>query len=140
MTKTLSVEAKTVGQKGSDAPIWELEIIDPDEIILLKDLITSIVREEVKSFNQKNHPNRLSPVLFLQNIEDGLASGKIGLPNAKIPEVGFEKAVKDAISAFSSGYYYVFVDGDRINSLEDGIFLGEHSKITFIRLTPLVGG
>ncbi len=48
--------------------------------------------------------------------------------------------VRKALSAFDSRYYYVTVDGRQVVRLDDVIELRPDSKVTFIRLMPLVGG
>jgi len=141
MTIAISVEAKTIGQKNPSDTSWEVFISQVQVKYTLRELIASVVQEEVNSYNQKYHQNRLSPVLSFDYIEQGKANGKIGFSvKSSNPVIDTEKAVEKALGAFSMGHYYVFVDEVQLNSLDDEVILKANSKISFLRLMPLVGG
>jgi tRNA A37 N6-isopentenylltransferase MiaA len=47
---------------------------------------------------------------------------------------------KKALKAFTDGAYIILVNGQQVESLEAEITLNQDTKVTFLRLTPLVGG
>jgi hypothetical protein len=51
-----------------------------------------------------------------------------------------EKAVERAKRAFRSGVYRIIVDGRQVSRLDEKLTLAQSSRVTFLRLTPLVGG
>jgi len=99
------------------------------------------VQQELNSYNQKYHQNRLSPVLSFDEIEQGKIDGKVGLTNkSTYPIVDLQKEIEKAKKAFQLGYYYVFVDNKQVNDLEDEVVLNDNTIVSFLRLTPLAGG
>ena len=49
-------------------------------------------------------------------------------------------AAAAAIQAFEDGYYYVFLDGEKQDELDREVYVGPDSRLTFVRLVPLIGG
>ena len=141
MEMTITVESKAIGQKGPASSVWEVQIIESAKPLLLRDLITSIVRGEVDACNRKNHPFRLSSVLSLQDIEEGQAAGKVSFGfSSRIPIINPEEAIDKALKGFIGGHYYVFVNDLQIENLQDEVNIEKNSKVVFIKLTPLIGG
>ena len=140
----LSVEVNEIGQKNNFLPAWQVEILDPGERISLRDLVSSIVQQEVELINQQNqqnHQNRLSPVLSLQEIEESKKTGKVGFSeDPRRPTIDSRDAEMKALKAFDEGRYYIIVDDMQVENLDDEVIISADSKIVFIRLTPLVGG
>jgi hypothetical protein len=142
MNMTITIETKAINQKSSEAISWPLTIDRPIKECSLRDLITSIVREEVASYNnnEQNH-DRLIPILTLDKIEEGRVAGRIGFgAKSGKPIVNVENAIKKALAAFLAGHYYVFLDNVQVENLDDEVTVNENSRMVFVRLTPLVGG
>lgn len=142
MNMTITIETKAINQKSSEAISWPLTIDRPIKECSLRDLITSIVREEVASYNnnEQNH-DRLIPILTLDKIEEGRVAGRIGFgAKSGKPIVNVENAIEKALAAFLAGHFYVFIDNVQVGKLEDVVTISENGRIAFVRLTPLVGG
>jgi len=142
MNMTITIETKAINQKSSEAISWPLTIDRPIKECSLRDLITSIVREEVASYNnnEQNH-DRLIPILTLDKIEEGRVAGRIGFgAKSGKPIVNVENATKKALAAFLAGHYYVFLDNVQVENLDDEVTVNENSRMVFVRLTPLAGG
>lgn len=60
--------------------------------------------------------------------------------NKKLQELNVEKEVQRAIRAFEKGSFLLLVDGEQMESLSEPVLLDLHTKVTFLRLNPLVGG
>lgn len=76
-----------------------------------------------------------------EEIQTGLEKGKF-TPSTRdvIQEVDVQAAIDNALLAFEDGFYFVFLDGEKLERLETSITLYDHSHILFLRLVPLVGG
>ena len=136
----LLLKQKRLGKNPSDTS-WKLFINQIQVKYTLRELIASVVQAEVDSYNQKYHQNRLSPVLTFDDIEQGKVDGKIGFSDkSSYPIVDSQKEVEKAEKAFQRDHYYVFVDDVQVNDLDDEIVLKSNTKVSFLRLTPLVGG
>ena len=59
---------------------------------------------------------------------------------AKIPQIDCKTEVQKAISAFKAGSYIILVNGQQVQHLEEELTLSLNTKVTFLRLMPLVGG
>ncbi len=66
--------------------------------------------------------------------------GQTSIRRAQGSEIDVEMEVQKALEAFKSGVYVILVDGRRVMGLDERLSLGLSTKITFLRLTPLVGG
>ncbi len=55
-----------------------------------------------------------------------------------VPDVG--KRIALALSAFENNGFVLLVDDRQIETLEEEIEISERSIVTFLKLTPLVGG
>ena len=51
-----------------------------------------------------------------------------------------EKQVYIALTAFQKNGFFLLLDTIQASSLEQEVFLTSDSKISFLKLTPLVGG
>lgn len=70
------------------------------------------------------------------------ASGAVGrTPRSRAPRAGaVGEEVDRALRAFESGAFALIVDGRQVERLEEMVDLGLGTRVTFLRLMPLVGG
>jgi hypothetical protein len=136
------IETKVLGSRKRPYEPWEIPLLHNAEILTLQDFLTRVVLREVEAFKNRQEERRLVRVLSKEEIEKGVAKGKIdsgGLEHEP-QEVDPATAVENALLAFKDGFYYVFVDEKQALSLEEEISLGPDSRVLFLRLVPLVGG
>ncbi len=122
---------------------WELLL--PEELaakgITLRSLLTHIVHAEVEAFRSRQSQRRLLNILSPEQIQAGLAQGKIESGGSDLDQaVEVEEAVETALQAFLDGFYYVFLDEQQVEDLDTEVVLSEQSELLFLRLVPLVGG
>ena len=142
----ITVEAKVAGGRRALIPRWEIP--PPPEVargaapLTLRDLIARIVREEISSFRERQSERRLVRVLSEREIASGAESGRIHSGGDTITqEVPDEdSAVGVALQGFDDGLYFVFIDGRQYENLNEQVFVGPDSAVTFLRLVPLAGG
>lgn len=108
----------------------------------LRDVISRIVRDEVKAFRQRQHDRQFLRALTAKEIEEAAEKGKIQMGESEVgpQEVDEDHAVCAALQAFEDGMYLVVIDDVEQTQLDQPVFLTADSRITFIRLTLLSGG
>lgn len=135
----MKVEAKVTGQRRRPAEVREVEV--PTGEISLLDLIDAVVRSEVESFRMRQLDGRLLQVLSKDQIEAGAVLGRVTSGGSDLDQaVESETAVATALEAFRDGLYFVFVDDQQIESMDQIVTVTGDSTLLFVRLVPLVGG
>ena len=115
------------------------------ERITLADLIQKKVIAKVKQVNSdlkkgKLHSNFLSEKEKTLNkaiYEKKIAQEKERIEEAKLDP---EKAGYEALAGFQNNAFFVIIDEEQKENLEEELVLTAQSEIRFIRLMPLVGG
>lgn len=141
---TLLIEGQLFGRNRSLFPDLSLPVPPSwhEAPLTLRDLVTEVVREQVKAFQERRADRRFLHALTAAQIAEGVERGKIdsGGRTEDEPDVDAEAAVAAALLAFEDGLYYVFVDNEHRTSLDDSIKLRTESRVTFLRLVALAGG
>lgn len=145
MSIEFTVEGKVIGQKRPLFTDWHIELPPIDESqgdhLKLRDLIRSIVTNEVEAFKARQEQRKLAQVMSRQKIEQETKNGKVDPGEKDFQQsVDTEDAVTVALQAFEDGLYYVFIDDIQQTRLDDEVFLKNNSRVVFIRLTALAGG
>ena len=110
-----------------------LEFSDP--LVSVKEIITQRVIQEVDRFNQQLTKH------FKGLIRPSLAeNSKEGFLLKKKQAVDAEKQVYVALDAFQQNGYFVLIDDQQAESLDQMIKLEASTKVSLLKLTPLVGG
>jgi hypothetical protein len=103
--------------------------------ISIRELIEARVRNEVDTYNKK-------PLEYFKGLIDPMDSEKtingVKIPNRK--HIDAEKQVYVALNAFQKNGFFVVVDNEQCTSLDQDVTLNDDTRISFIKLTPLVGG
>ena len=115
--------------------LQELNIEFETELVTVRDIIAGRVIKEVEQYNNK------MPVYFNGLIEPSDAEKTLNGYKLK-PKVLIdgEKQVYIALNAFQNNGFFVLVDNIQSENLDQEIPLRKDLKISFIKLTPLVGG
>jgi hypothetical protein len=149
MTAMLTIEGRIFGRKRplfDDftiplPPEWEDGGETRGEPLTLRGLITRIVQEEVRAFNERQEARRLTQALTQADIERGLMRGKVDMGGHSAPHrATAEAAVGAALLAFEDGLYYVFVDDEQQTNLDREVYVRPDSRVMFLRLVALAGG
>ena len=108
----------------------------------LRDLISRIVAEQVKQFKERQEQRQFLRVLTERQISDAAEKGKIesGASEVDKQQVDVDEAIGVAHEAFEDGLYFVVVDDEQVEKIDQQVYLQPDSRVTFIRLTPLAGG
>ena len=136
----MRIEAKVAGQRRTLFPATEIGWPEPRNLVL-RELLEIIIREELEVFRRRQDERRLLQVLTPEQIEVGSTRGRIISGGSDLDqESDPDQAVAVAIEAFSDGLYYVFVDNEQIETLDQQVTISPQSTLLFLRLVPLVGG
>lgn len=105
------------------------------EHVSIEDIITLRVINEVNEYNKK------LPTYFNGLVEPTDAEKTINGYKLKTNKIiDAEKQVYIALSAFLKNGYFVLIDNMQAESLDQEILLTENTIVSFVKLTPLVGG
>lgn len=129
---------------GKSQPVftdWQLALPQAENTLTLRNLLAEIVRAEVAGFEARQRQRRLLQMLTPAEIRLGVEQGKIDLGGSDLAQdVGVEQAIETAIQAFEDGLYFVFIDDQQQENLDDVVTLKSNSQLLFLRLVALVGG
>lgn len=129
--QTLTVKDETFAGKILNEIILEFE----NESATVKDIIEARVRQEVRNYNEKL-PEYFNGLVEPSDAEKTLNGFKVR--NKR--QIDEEKQVYVALEAFQKNGYFVLIDDKQAESLDEEIHLADYRSVSFVKLTPLVGG
>jgi hypothetical protein len=130
MTLTIKDETMT----GSLLNAIELNFMA--DIVTVKDIIESRVNAEVKKFNKQRD------IVFNGFVQPSNAERQLN-GSFRVREhkpIDAEKQVYVALEAFQRNGFFVLINDKQAETLEQAIVLRKDMTISFVKLTPLVGG
>ena len=128
---TLTIKDETV----TGDIIREIDLLFISENITVKELITQRVLQEVALYNSKL-PDYYNGLIEPTDAEKTLNGFKIHNNRT----IDGEKQVYTALDAFMKNGYFVLIDNLQAETLEQQVKISKNTKVSFIKLTPLVGG
>ncbi|MGB8698141.1 MAG: hypothetical protein WCD18_01885 [Thermosynechococcaceae cyanobacterium] len=131
MAQTLTIQDETV--MGDVIQSFTIQI--PTETVTVADLIRERVYQEVAAYNSKQ-PDQFRGLIQPSDIERQLNRSA---PRSFKP-IDSEKQYYVALDAFKNNRIIVLVDDKQAEQLEEEVSLTDQSRVSFIRLIPLVGG
>jgi len=102
------------------------------EYISVQELIEARIREEISRYN-KNVEGYKRGLVLPTNLEQRLNK-------FKRPKIDVEKQLYVALEAFQKNGFFILVDDEQVETLEQKVLVNETTTVSFIKLTPLVGG
>ncbi|MEH0156694.1 hypothetical protein V6R21_21370 [Limibacter armeniacum] len=129
--KTITIKDETATGKV----LHELTLQIAKEYVTVKDIIEARVKTEVEGHNSK--PEYYKRLVLPTEVEQRLNSDR----SKRIFEpVDVEKQLYVALEAFQQNGFFVLVDDVQAEDLEQEVLVTDQTVISFIKLTPLVGG
>ncbi len=113
----------------------QFEISLESDSLTVRDLITKRVSIEIQNYN-KRLPQYFNGLIEPKEAERTLNGYKLKPKQL----IDVEKQVYIALDAFQKNGFFVLVDNEQLEELEQQVVLKSTSKISFVKLTPLVGG
>jgi hypothetical protein len=130
-TTTLTIKDET----SSGKVLNEIHIPVKSERLTVKDIIVARVEHEVNLYNNKL-PEYFQGLVQPTNAEQTLNGYK--MRERKV--VDSEKQTYIALDAFQKNGYFVLVDDKQVDSLDQEVLIKQQTIVSFVKLTPLVGG
>ena len=131
MAATLVVRDETAGGKT----VNELTLDILTEKITVRELIRSRVYQEVEDYNRKG-TEHFRGLVQPTGAEQTLNGYKL----KKRREIDWKKQFDLACEAFVRNGFFILVDEHQVESLDEEIVLEAGTQVSFVKLTPLVGG
>ncbi|GJM31943.1 MAG: hypothetical protein DHS20C18_09440 [Saprospiraceae bacterium] len=113
----------------------ELKLVFQTSVVTVEDLIRARVCQEVESYNEEK-PNYFRSLVQPVEAERLLNDPKL----RKRKQIDVEQQYYLALDFFQKNGFFILVDDQQVTELSTEISLKENSQVTFIKLTPLVGG
>jgi len=110
----------------------EITLKFKEEYITVSELITNRVTAEIEIYN-KDINNYKHSLVKPTNLEERLN-------NKKRPEIDVEKQIYIALDAFQKNGFFILVDNEQVEDLNQKILVDDTTSVSFMKLTPLVGG
>lgn len=114
----------------------EIEIAVQNERTTVKDLIAARVTSEVKSYNEKL-PEYFKGLIQPSEAEKTLNGFRLKRREKKID---VEKQIWTALDAFQKNGYFILIDNQQAEDLDQEVLVSKTTEISFVKLTQLVGG
>ncbi len=148
----IGVRSKIVGENAVEAAT-PVAVHLLDETLTAAELIAEVVAEQIRDFMlvrklEAAEAERLLNRQYLteEDVDREAAAGAITVSANRlrrklvIPNMDVDREIEKAFTAFRRGVVLLLVDGQQIDELDTVLHLHATSKVTFLRLTPLVGG
>lgn len=131
MATTVTIYDETI--LGERTPMLTLEFFT--ERVTARELIRRRVYEEVREYNMKE------PEYFRGLVQPTDAERVLnGYRLRQRRKIDWQEQAERAVKAFAGNGFFVLVDDRQVERLEDEIVLKVGTEVSFVRLTPLVGG
>jgi hypothetical protein len=137
---TIYIKIKQAGKRKWMLDKSPIDIEANGNVLTLEELISQIVRRQVKDYNAKILENPIIDFLTTDQIDANASMGKVGF--GAIYHEGKADAmaaVKNALYAYVDGLYAVAINKKAISDLKEEITLKENDEMIFIKLTLLKG-
>lgn len=131
MPVTVIIKDETAGGKI----LTGIAVTFNSELITVKEIIQARVQAEVAAYNKKL-PEYFQGLVQPTDAEQTLNGYRL----KERRKVDPEKQCFIALNAFQKNGYFVLIDNIQAESLEQMISINSNTSISFVKLTPLVGG
>ncbi|MFC6997800.1 hypothetical protein [Rufibacter roseus] len=131
MAYTLTIKDETFPGKV----LHQMELALQNELVTVEDIIEARVNKEVEEYNKKL-PQYYNGLVQPTDSEAMLNGYKL----KERKKIDPEKQVYVALDAFLNNGYFVLVDNKQSESLDEEVLLNGSTTVSFLKLTPLVGG
>jgi hypothetical protein len=134
MSSTLTSRGETL--EGGVSHEWSLDFLS--NTITVRELIRERVYQEVQDYHvRQSGEGRYRGLVQPEGYELALNGPKTGV---KPRSIDWRKQYERAVEAFEKNQVLILIDDRQAESLDERFTIGVGSRVTFLRLTLLVGG
>jgi hypothetical protein len=123
-------------ETASGQNLWELSLEFLSERITVRELLRERVHHEVREFNRQQDKLVFHGLVQPEDAERTLNGSKLKSHRPLDWETQFNLAVE----GFSTNAFFILIDNRQAESLDEEFVVGPQTTVSFIKLTPLVGG
>jgi hypothetical protein len=131
MSATLTIRDETIS--GESLGQWALEVLT--ERLTVRELIRGRVYQEVQDFNRQR-ADVFRGLIQPEGAEKALNGWKLKKPR----ELDWKKQFDRGVEAFEKNQVLILINDRQAESLDEEFAVGPDTRVTFLRLMPLVGG
>lgn len=143
----VEVRSRIVGTTSEEQPS-NVGIDLLNDSLTVEELISLTVEEQVRDLliHRKLDAEKARQILQRQylteaDVREQSMHGAVKHPTEKPQKaIDTQMEIMKALKGFEQGAYIIVVDGKQVEKLDEVVTLLVQSKVTFVRLTPLVGG
>jgi hypothetical protein len=128
---TLTIKDETAAGKTTN----QISVSFSSELTTVRDIINARVIAEVEQYNKKM-PEYFKGLIKPSDAESTLNGFKLKAKRV----VNAEKQCLTALDAFEKNGFFLLIDNIQSESLDQMVVINNNTNISFIKLTPLVGG
>jgi hypothetical protein len=116
--------------------LWELSLEFLSERITVRELLRERVHHEVREFNRQQDRLVFNGLVQPEDAERTLNGSKLKAHRS----LDWESQFALALEGFSTNAFFILVDNRQAETLDEEFIVGPQTTVSFIKLTPLVGG
>lgn len=138
MAVTLTVRDET----ASGSVTSEMPLEFPTEVITIRELIRERVYQEVQDFNRSQEETVFRGLVQPTDTEQ-ILNGKqqqTGFRMKKRRDIDWKEQFEKALASFETNGFLILIDNQQAENLDDQFTVSAGSEVSFLKLTPLVGG
>ncbi|MBL8293687.1 MAG: hypothetical protein JNN08_17710 [Bryobacterales bacterium] len=119
--------------------LYEVAIEFLTERITVKDLVRERVRQEVQYFNRKSG-EEFQGLVQPTGAEVVLNGRTTAFRMQEHRRLDVDEQVQRALEGFTNNSYFILINDNQAESLDQEVSISPQTRISFVKLTPLVGG
>lgn len=136
MTVTLTIRDETT----AGGVVHELPLEFPSERITVRELIRERVYQEVQDFNRNLNEQTFHGLVQPTDTERILNAGKPEYRMKQHRQIDWKPQFEKATEVFERSGFFILIDDKQAESLDQEFEIRDTTTISFVKLTPLVGG
>ena len=136
MSVTLTIRDET----ASGDIVHELPLEFTSERITVRELIRERVYQEVQDFNRRRDEMTFKGLIQPTDTERILNGKSPEYRLKKHRDIDWKEQFEKAKDAFTRNGFFVLIDDKQAESLDQEFVIGRGTQVSFVKLTPLVGG
>jgi len=136
MPVTLTIRDETTSGDVYDERPLEF----PTERITVRDLIRERVYQEVQDFNLEQGERNFRGLVQPTDAERVLNGRRTEYRLKEHRRIEWKPQFEKAVEAFEQNGFFILIDDKQAEGLDQEFVIGRGTVVSFVRLTPLVGG
>lgn len=129
---SIIIKDESIGREVKNSFVLELL----NQNVTVADIIRERVRYEVEAHNRKSNERRFHGLIQPTDTETTLN----GYELKRRRRIDIDRQIDTALKAFQGNGFFILIDDQQVEALDQVIALRPDMEVTFIKLTPLVGG